>query len=168
MKSFKQYIIEQEELEEKNFGKRLAALALSGAGVVSGLQAGAMKHDPLPNSMGTSTSVETAGPYTKTTKLTRTGAMRSGEKAEHIHRGFFDTKDREVVDTLVGDVPTTSRFKVTKTGPDGTAVASRKQVGGRTVSRTGSLDKTELPPGSPTDLTTSGEQRFFKAKFKAK
>jgi len=163
MKSFKQYIIEQEELEEKNFGRRLAALALSGSAVVSGLQAGAMKHDPVPNSMMTSTSVETAGPNTKTTKLTRTGAMRSGENAGHIHRGFFDIKDKAVVDRVSKEIPATSSLDIRKTGPDGTFSASRKNVGGRTVSRTGSIDKTELRD-SPTDSTTSGARRFFKAK----
>lgn len=162
MKSFKQYITEQEELEEKNFGRRLAALALSGAAVVSGLQAGATKHIPVPNSMTTSTSVETAGQNTKTTKLTRTGAVRSGENAGHIHRGFFDIEDKAVVDRVSNDIPATSQFKVTKTGPDGTAVASRKQVGGRTVSTTGNIGQTELR-GSPTDSTTSGARRFFKA-----
>lgn len=162
MKSFKQYIIEQEELEEKNFGRRLAALALSGASGVSGLQAGAMKHDPVPNSMTTSTSVETAGPNTKTTKLTRTGAVQSGENAGHIHRGFFDKEDKAVVDRVSKNIPATSSLDIRTTGEDGTAVASRKQVGGRTVSRTGSFDKTELR-GSPTNLTTSGARRFFKA-----
>jgi len=163
MKSFRQYITEQEELEEKNFGGRLAALALSGAAVVSGLQAGATKHIPVPNSMTTSTSVETAGPNTKTTKLTRTGAVRSGENAGHIHRGFFDIEDKAVVDRVSKEIPATSSLDIRKTGPDGTFSASRKNVGGKFSKKTGNIGQTELRD-SPTDSTTSsGARRFFKA-----
>jgi hypothetical protein len=155
MKTFKQFTREQEELEENKLAKTMLGLA-----IIGGLQAGAMRHDPVPNISHTSKQVQKSGDETRTSELIRTGAMKAGENARHIHRGFFDTKDREVVDTLVRNVPTTSQFKVTKTGPDGTAVASRKQVGGRTVSRTGSIDKTDLKV--PTDdVTVSGKQDRF-------
>lgn len=160
MKSFKQYIREQEELEEKNFGRVLAGLALAG-GIVSGMQAGAMRHDPIPNIGTTSKQVETSGKETRTSELTRTGAMKAGEKARHIHRGFFDLKDREVVDTLSKNIPSKSSMKVTKTGPDGTSTASRETVGGKTVKRTGNIDKTQLkvPSGN---MNASGATNSFK------
>lgn len=160
MKSFKQFIREQEELEEKNFGKMLAGLALAG-GLVSGMQAGAMRHDPIANVGTTSKQVETSGKETRTTELTRTGAMKAGEQARHMHRGFFDLKNREVVDTLSSNIPSKSSMKVTKTGPDGTSTASRKVVGGKTVERTGNIDKTKLkvPSGN---ITVSGSTDSFK------
>lgn len=160
MKSFKQYIREQEELEEKNLARVLAGLALAG-GVVSGMQAGAMRHDPIANFGTTSKQVETSGKETRTTELTRTGAMKAGEKARHAHRGFFDLKNREVVDSLSKDVPSTSSIKITKTGPDGTSSASRTVIGGKTVHRTGNIDKTKLkvPSGN---VTVSGSTDSFK------
>jgi hypothetical protein len=156
MKSFKQFIKEQEELEENKLAKTMLGLA-----IIGGLQAGAMRHDPVPNISQTSKTVEKSGDETRTSELIRTGAMKAGENARHIHRGFFDTKDREVVDTLVRDVPSKSQFKVTKTGPDGTAVASRTMIGNRTVNRTGSIDNTNLK--IPTDdVTVSGKKDSFK------
>jgi hypothetical protein len=66
-----------------------------------------------------------------------------------------------VVDALSKNIPTTSSSKYTKTGPDGTAVASRKQVGGKTV-RTGSFDKTQLKIPATDDVTVSGREDHFK------
>lgn len=156
MKSFKQFIREQEELEENKLAKTMLGLA-----IIGGLQAGAMRHDPVPNISHTSKQVQKSGDETRTSEHIRTGAMKAGENARHIHRGFFDTQDREVVGPLVRNVPSTSEFRVTKTGPDGRAVASRKLVGDKTVRRTGSIDKTQLKIPATDDVTVSGKQDRF-------
>ncbi len=147
MKNFKQFILE----------KNLIAKGLAGLAVVAGLQAGAMMHQPVPNISTQSRTQEVSGEETRTVELKRSGPMKAGQLAQHIHRGFLDTgPSRIMVDKLSKDVPSQSSLSIVKTGPEGRVGASVKKVG-PVRTRTGKISDTDLkvPSDNPTVSTQS-------------
>jgi hypothetical protein len=151
MKNFKQFILE----------KNLIARGLAGLAVVAGLQAGGMMHQPVPNISTQSRTQEVSGEETRTTEMKRSGPMKAGQQARHIHRGFLDTgPSRIVVDKLSQNVPSQSSLSIVKTGPKGRSGASIKKVG-PVSTRTGKISDTDLkvPSNSVTASTQSSSFR---------
>lgn len=150
MKSFKEFIRENDSIEENRLARTFAGLAL-GTATIAGLQGGAMHHTEQPSISRSSTSVETRGDETRSATSSSVAFAKKGKPTGYSHRGFFDLGSRTVTDTAQGK-PTQSNFNVTLKNPSGVSSVSRTQIGGKTVNTSGDYSKV----GFKSNVETSG------------